>query len=167
MASTLPILPRLLFTVVEPISLLVGAGATTFDTTNFVTSQLPHTSQNAASYVLTPSSRMLAYQLGNMFGLVGLVGTCVLYTTNEPKVVRNFLIACAVGDIGHLAAVFSVMGFQDFVDVSSWNALAWGSIGFTTFLLVCRAAYLAGLFGEDEFAQVETQDARSFKEKTK
>lgn len=38
-----------------------------------------------------------------------MIGVAVLYTTTEPKVVRNFLIACAIADIGHLYVTYSVM----------------------------------------------------------
>lgn len=38
-----------------------------------------------------------------------MVGVGVLYATTEAKVVRNFLLACAVADVGHLYVTFAVM----------------------------------------------------------
>ena len=35
-----------------------------------------------------------------------MVGVSVLYTTTEANVVRNFLLACAVADIGHLYVTY-------------------------------------------------------------
>lgn len=59
----------------------------------------------------------------------------MLYTTTEPKVVRNYVIALLLGDIGHLAVTFYIMEYEHFVDVSKWNALAWGNIAATVCLL--------------------------------
>lgn len=101
------------------------------------------------SIPLTSTSQVLALQLGNCYGLIGLIGLGVLYYTKEAIVVRNYLIACAVGDIGHLLSTYWVIGHSNFVDVKGWNAVAWGNIGFTTFLLVARVLYLAGIFGKD------------------
>lgn len=38
-----------------------------------------------------------------------MVGVGILYTTTEAKVVRNFMLACASADIGHLYVTYAVM----------------------------------------------------------
>lgn len=38
-----------------------------------------------------------------------MVGVGILYTTTEAKVVRNFMLACACADIGHLYVTYTVM----------------------------------------------------------
>lgn len=63
--------------------------------------------------------------------------------------VRNLLVACAIGDVGHLAATYHVMGHRDFLNVPAWNATAWGSIGVTAAIFVTRVGYLMGWLGED------------------
>ena len=73
----------------------------------------------------------------------------MLYYTNEATVVRNYLVACAIGDVGHLASTYWVIGYNNFMDVKGWNAMAWGNIGATVFLLIMRILYLAGVFGKD------------------
>ena len=98
---------------------------------------------------LTSTSQVLALQLGNCYGLLGLIGLGILYYTNEAIVVRNYLIACAIGDIGHLVSTYWVIGYGSFVDVKGWNALAWGNIGASAFLFVVRILYFAGVFGRD------------------
>ena len=98
---------------------------------------------------MTSTSQVLALQLGNCYGLVGLISLGVLYYTNEATVVRNYLLACAIGDVGHLASTYWVIGHSNFVGFRGWNATAWGNIGFTAFLLVTRILYLAGGFGKD------------------
>ena len=55
----------------------------------------------------------------------------MLYTTTEPKVVRNYVIVLLLGDIGHLAVTFYILEYERFVDVSKWNAMAWGNIATT------------------------------------
>ena len=38
-----------------------------------------------------------------------MVGIGVLYSTTEAKVVRNFLLACAIADVGHLYVTCAVI----------------------------------------------------------
>lgn len=47
---------------------------------------------------------MVAYQLGNIYLLLAMVGVAVLYSTTEAKVVRNYVIALWIADIGHVAS---------------------------------------------------------------
>lgn len=160
MANILPPIPRTVFTVLEPISLLAGFLAPILNTSHFVSTQLPATSPNLAAYGITPTDRVLALQLGNVYGLIGMIGIGVLYATNEPKVVRNYMVACAIADIGHLWVTCAVMGFNDFCDVLGWNEMAWGNIGVTAMLFASRMLYLVGAFGEDRIAKVSRQDAK-------
>jgi len=44
------------------------------------------------------------------------------------------MIALLLGDIGHLTVTLYIMGYERFVDVSKWNALAWGNIAATVSL---------------------------------
>ena len=60
--------------------------------------------------------------------------------------VRNFLIACAIADVGHLAVTYHVMGYRDFTNIQGWNSMAWGSIGVTALLFLTRVGYLAGVY---------------------
>jgi hypothetical protein len=41
------------------------------------------------------------------------------------------VIALLLGDIGHLAVTFYILEYERFIDVSKWNALAWGNIAAT------------------------------------
>lgn len=107
MASILPPIPRFVFTVFEPIALVAGYLSPMLDPTGFVNSQLPTTSATTIS--LTATNRILALQLGNLYGLLFMIGVGVLYTTTEAKVVRNYLLACAIADVGHLYATYAVM----------------------------------------------------------
>lgn len=123
---------------------LLGWAAPLVDLPGFIGGQTPKV---AAPPSLHPSSVALAYQLGNIYFLLFLVGVGVCYTTSEPKVLHNYLIALAIADIGHIYATYLAMGFEAFIDVGSWNALTWGNIGASGFLFVNRIAYLMGTFG--------------------
>ncbi|KAI9669151.1 MAG: hypothetical protein M1831_000743 [Alyxoria varia] len=173
MAAQLPPIPRYLFTIIEPISLIAGALGPLLDPSGFVTNQLPLQSpatiasatsalarftsifsQQSGKQILasahpTPYEHILSLQLGNEYFLIFLVGLFVLRTTNEIRVVRAFLWACLIGDVGHLAATGALMGAESLKDVGSWTPVVWGNIGFTVLLFVVRVAYLSGLLGAD------------------
>lgn len=76
-----------------------------------------------------------------------MCGVAVIYGTSEPHVLRNYLIALAIADIGHLYATYLAMGYVSFVDYASWGQVAWGNIAATVFLFVNRILYLVGAFG--------------------
>ena len=125
---------------------LAGFLAPILDTSYFVSAQVP---SRIPSIPLTATSQVLALQLGNVYGLLGMIGVGVLYFTSEAAVVKNFLLACAIADVGHLWATYHVIGYANFIDVKNWNQLAWGNIGVTAFLLLTRVLYLSGAFGRD------------------
>lgn len=83
------------------------------------------------TFPVDDNSRLVALQLGNAYGLLFLVGVAVLYTTVELKVVRNYLVALWIADIGHVAACYYVLGYDRFIDVGSWNSMTWGNVGAT------------------------------------
>lgn len=90
---------------------------------------------------------MLANQLSNIYGVTFLLAVGVCYGTTEPKVLRNFVVALGIGDLGHCLATYLAMGHEAFLDVAGWNFLTWANFGFSFFLLVNRVAYLFGVFG--------------------
>lgn len=122
---------------------VLGTLAPLYDLDGFIAGQTAHVAPPAPH----PSSTALAYQLGNLYFLMSLVGMGVLHTSTEPKVLRNYLISLALADIGHVYATFLAMGWEAFADVGSWNALTWGNIGATGFLFINRVLYLSGVFG--------------------
>ena len=157
MAAILPAVPRFVFTIFEPLSLAAGFIAPIVDTQNFVNQQIPST---LLSTPLTTTNQVIALQLANVYGLVGMIGIGVLYSTSEAIVVRNYLLACAIADVGHLWFTYEGMGYDAFVDVQGWNSLAWGNIGVTFFLFIVRVLYLAGAFGEDRVVRSTKEAAK-------
>ena len=51
--------------------------------------------------------------------------------------------------MGHIYVTYVVMGWDGFVNVGGWNAMAWGNIGVTAGLFITRCLYLLGAFGKD------------------
>jgi len=77
------------------------------------------------------NSSLVAQQLGNAYGLLFMVGVVVLYTSSELKVVRNYLVALLIADIGHVAVTYFVLQHERFIRVADWNAMTWGNVGVT------------------------------------
>ncbi|KAI0432024.1 hypothetical protein F5Y09DRAFT_303269 [Xylaria sp. FL1042] len=130
MASRLPSFPRTIFTIVEPISLLAGCLGALVDVDWFIASQIDSSNTAPSS----DNARLVALQLGNTYGLVFLIGVAVLYTANELKVVRNYLVACLIADVTHVGLTCWGLGYERTVDVAGWNAVTWGNVGFTVSL---------------------------------
>ncbi|KAK3943163.1 hypothetical protein QBC46DRAFT_378395 [Diplogelasinospora grovesii] len=147
MASQLPAVPRFVFTVFEPISLLAGFFPAVFSPDWFITEQIASLTANTPTVSLTENSRVVARQLGNCYGLAFLVAIAVLYSTTEIKVVRNYLVALWIADIGHLAITYLALGHEKAMAIGEWNPMTWGNVGVTLFLCLTRTAYLLGLFG--------------------
>ena len=94
----------------------------------FIAEQVPgQVGQHAVSY----NSRLVALQLGNLYLLLAFLGIGILTATTDPKVVRNYLIALLLGDVGHVGVTYLIIGHQRFMDISAWNLMTWGNVGFT------------------------------------
>ncbi|PTB70519.1 hypothetical protein BBK36DRAFT_1165043 [Trichoderma citrinoviride] len=155
MAASLPPFPRLVFTVLEPLSLVAGFAGAVYDPAWFVAQQIPQDKPVAAS----ENSIVMAHQLGNMYLAMCFVGLALFRTTSEARVIRSYLVALLLADAGHVGFTWYGMGTDRFMDVSGWNAMAWGNLGATLFLAFTRIAYLSGMFGPDRHgpAAITTQ----------
>ncbi|RAL10619.1 uncharacterized protein BO97DRAFT_372421 [Aspergillus homomorphus CBS 101889] len=152
MPSILPPWPHLLFGILEPISLIAGALSPLLNLPGFITDQIPidpsHVvNPSPTTTNLQPQAISLAYQLGNLYSLLALLGLGILTTSTEPKVIRNYFLALLVADVGHVYAAGWAMGWARFCDVAGWNALTWGNVAVTAFLGVNRVLFLLGWFG--------------------
>ncbi|KAF4339272.1 hypothetical protein FBEOM_6808 [Fusarium beomiforme] len=145
MASSLPTFPRIVFTVVEPISLVAGFVGAVIDPAWFIGEQSPQKNDVDASH----NSIIIAWQLGNLYLLLAFIGIAVLSTTTENRVVRAYLVALWLGDVGHVGFSSYGLGWHKLSSPSQWNAVTWGNIAMTLFLLFTRTAYLTGFFGPD------------------
>ena len=119
-----------------------------FDTIGFIANQIPSSSLPKA-LPSSPGAQVVAMQLGNTYMLLALLGLFILNTTTDVRVVKVYIIALAIADIGHVVPTMWMLGWERSIAVQNWNKMAWGNIGATAFLFVTRVAYLFGLFGKD------------------
>jgi|ERR1700761_7552710 len=132
---------------------LAGFLAPVLSPAYFITSQLPASYSTAPAKTVLSSivandatTKLLALQLGNTYLLLGLLGVFILNTTTELKVVRAYLFALWLGDIGHVGFTLWAMGWKGSVNVGLWSPVAWGNIGLTLCLFGMRSLYFLGAF---------------------
>lgn len=148
----------------------------------FISQQTFHLTSSLAAendkLAVTLRPRLVAQQLGNTYLVAATVAFAVLYTTSELKVVRNYLKALWICDIGHLVICFLGLGSERVLAVGDWNPMAWGNIGATVslltsthrrsmslipineqlFLFLTRSAYFLGLLGQDHTCPTSRND---------
>ena len=95
----------------------------------FIAEQVPLSA--AGPSATTANNLVVAQQLGNCYFLAFLVAIAVLYSTTELKVVRNYLVALGIADVGHVFLTYRALGHEQAMAVGAWNALTWGNIGAT------------------------------------
>ncbi|KAL4922240.1 hypothetical protein BDW62DRAFT_173311 [Aspergillus aurantiobrunneus] len=153
-----PTWPHIVFAIFEPITLIGGWLCPILDLQSFVIDQIP--SLEPKEFEIHATSFALAYQLANVYGLLAILGAGVVHATSEPKVLRNYLAALAIADIGHIYVTYLAMGWELFFDVGGWNLLTWGNVGVTGFLFVNRLLYFLGVFGYAEGISMDGKEKR-------
>lgn len=98
-----------------------------YDPAWFVAEQIP----SKGSVLVTEQSKVVAWQLGNLYLLMAFIGIAIYSTTSEVRVIRNYLFALWLGDIGHIGFSCYGLGPQSSLNPASWNAMAWGNIAAT------------------------------------
>lgn len=82
----------------------------------------------------------MAWQLGNLYLLMAFMGIGILYTTSEAKVVRAYLTALWLGDIGHVGFSAYALGMERLQRPQDWNAMTRGNVAFTVRLRFASAS---------------------------
>lgn len=65
----------------------------------------------------------------------------------DSAVARGYLVVVAIADLGHIYSSYLGMGEKYFLDLNSWNQMAWANIGVSVFLCLNRLATVSGVFG--------------------
>ncbi|CAI6340157.1 unnamed protein product [Periconia digitata] len=143
LGTNLPFWPALVFTYLEPISLIVGLQAAFSNPKDFVARQMP-----SATGPIPDGAIILTYTIGNVFLLLAFLGILCTAVTRDTRVTQLYLFFVAVGDLGHIYASYKVMGQEMFLDLNNYNDMMWGNIGVSAFLHVNRLATLLGVFGK-------------------
>lgn len=142
----IPLLYRLFFLYVEPISAILGAfwaGARPAEYLGFLTA-----SNTVVSSPNTPTLISL-YQLSNLYLLFALNEHLVLSSTTSRRTWRTLLFCLLVADLGHLATM-APLGFEKgltdvYLHFWKWNAMEWGSVGFVYAGATMRTCFLLGV----------------------
>ncbi|KAI1854895.1 hypothetical protein JX265_002534 [Neoarthrinium moseri] len=137
---SLPVIYRLFFLIIEPISALVGAFYAHFRQPEYMA--LTHAS-TAVSPIPTGTSIIMS-QLANLYLLFALNEALVLRSTGNLRTWKTVLFVLLLADIGHLYSV-SAVGSRVYWDVASWNAIDWGNVPFVYLGASMRIAFLAGV----------------------
>ncbi|RKU47961.1 hypothetical protein DL546_002831 [Coniochaeta pulveracea] len=137
---SVPLVYRLFFLIIEPISALVGAYYAHLDQTTYL--NLTHAS-SAPSLIPTGTSIVLS-QLANLYSLFALNEALVLRSTSDIRVWKTVLFCLLVADIGHLYTVRQ-LGPQIYWSVTKWNAIDWGNIPFVYLGAILRVAFLCNV----------------------
>jgi hypothetical protein len=128
----------------------------------FVQEQIPQ----KVPVIVNENSLVVAWQLGNLYLLMAFLGVGILSTTSELKVVKAYLFALWLGDVGHVAFTCWGLGKERLMAPAEWNAVTMGNVTFTVseqgptsgrraieteilqlFLFAMRSAYFLGAFG--------------------
>ena len=93
----------------------------------FISEQL----SSAVPLVSSPNANLVAQQLGNGFGMAFMMAFAILYASTELNVIRNYLIALWVADIGHVGLTLYALGWDGSLDFANWNPMTWGNVAVT------------------------------------
>ncbi|KAE8354250.1 hypothetical protein BDV28DRAFT_131349 [Aspergillus coremiiformis] len=146
MGARFPPWAHFLFAVFEPLSCFGGYIFPLLDIHKFIVNSTPNV---APPETIHPSSIVLAGQLGNIYALLGFLSFLVLYSTNDPNVLRKYILVYCFSDINHLYATYRGLGWDTLVNPWAWqNVLTWGNVGMTVFMFVNRVLFLLGVFGD-------------------
>lgn len=92
---------------------------------------------------------MILKQRGGGMLNFGIISAVLLRYTPDMNVWRIVQLSCFVVDLAYYWAVWEVLAKQGRLNVGTWRAEDWGSIGITVFAGLVRLAFLARVgFGE-------------------
>jgi len=147
--AAIPLLYRLFFLFIEPISALVGAYWAAGKPGEYL-SYLSSSSSTELSASTPPTPTLISlYQLSNLYLLFALNEHLVLSSTTSRRTWRRLLFCLLVADFGHLATMLPLAWEKGLAEVylnfPQWTAMEWGSVGFVYAGASMRISFLAGL----------------------
>jgi len=138
-----PLLYRLFFLYLEPISTILGAYLAHVQPSTYL--QLTHAaSAHGEDATLPLSTKVVLSQLANLYFLFALNEGLVLRATRDIRVWRVLLFGLLVADFGHLYSVYP-LGIDKYWRFWMWNIMDWGSIAFVYAGAAMRISFLLGL----------------------
>ncbi|PCH40691.1 hypothetical protein WOLCODRAFT_131471 [Wolfiporia cocos MD-104 SS10] len=147
--SPIPLLYRLFFLYIEPISAVVGAYYAAARQSDYLAylSSAPSGAAPGPSPLPTPT-RTALFQLANLYLLFALNEHLVLASTPAHRTWARLLLGLLVADLGHLATMLPLAAEKGYAEVFlrfwRWDAMEWGSVGFVYAGASMRVAFLTG-----------------------
>ncbi|OIW33176.1 hypothetical protein CONLIGDRAFT_163593 [Coniochaeta ligniaria NRRL 30616] len=139
-AFSLPLIYRLFFLLIEPISALVGAYYAYFGQDEYL--RLTHAASAPSPIPLGTSITMS--QLANLYFFFAINEALVLRSTSDIRVWKTVLFCLVIADLGHLYTVRG-LGPEIYWSFTKWNAIDWGNIPFVYLGATMRLAFLANI----------------------
>jgi len=156
--SSLPMLPLVLFGIIEPALLIWAYVIGMQDPKQYYVGQHPDPSLvSKASF--PPQALSVSLQLVNVLLLLAAIAVICCFT-KDSSVPKWYLIAVAFADYGHIYATYAALGDDYFWDVSKWNDMIWGNVGVSLFLNVARWLTVLGVFGRIGTGPAKGSDAK-------
>jgi hypothetical protein len=149
--NQIPTAYRLLFLYIEPVLAVLGSFYAVVKPEEYLSLLDTASAADAAHSALPIATTIALSQLANVYVLCGLNEALILRATAELQVWRLLLGAFLLADVGHLASALP-RGFTVFWNITDWNRMDWGGIGFVYVLAAARISFLAGV-GFDGVAQ--------------
>jgi hypothetical protein len=87
---------------------------------------------------ITENSIVLAWQLGNIYLLLAFIAVALFTSTTEIKVIRRYLVALALGDIGHIGWTAYGLGADRLNKPAEINLMTWANIAPTVSPPACE-----------------------------
>ena len=139
--TSIPVIYRVFFLYIEPVSTLIGAYYAMFEPQEYL--RLTHAS-SAPSSAVPVSSQIVLRQLSNLYFLFAVNEALVLRASSDMKVWQSVLLGLFLADLGHLYSV-RLLGLHIYWTISCWNAIDWGNIAFVYAGAAMRICFLSGL----------------------
>ncbi|KAL0932420.1 uncharacterized protein CTRU02_213373 [Colletotrichum truncatum] len=137
---SVPLIYRLFFLAIEPISALVGAFYAHFRQDEYLL--LTHAVSKPE--VIPQGTGIVLSQLANLYLFFALNEALVLRSTPDLQVWKTVLFVLLIADFGHLYTVRS-LGIEVYYNFTQWNAIDWGNVPFVYVGASMRIAFLAGV----------------------
>lgn len=144
-AVRLPVVYRLFFLLIEPISAAVGAFYNHFHQKRYL--ELLHAA-TAPQQEVPLSTSVAMSQLANMYLFFALNEALVLRSTWDMRVWKTVLLVLLVADLGHLYSM-KELGSEIYYNVLGWNAGDLGNVPWVYAGATLRICFLLGV-GLDE-----------------
>ncbi|PPQ70641.1 hypothetical protein CVT25_011243 [Psilocybe cyanescens] len=139
---SIPLVYKIFFLCIEPISALAGAYYAAFRQEDYL-KDLSFKHEHPTD-VLPAQTSMALLQLANLYLLFALNEHFVLSSTTSIVTWRKLLMGLLVADSGHLVTM-APAGSDVFWKFWEWNAMMWGSVGFVYAGASMRMCFLAGV----------------------